>query len=260
MADRPELLWHPMVLRTLGVQRVCELTPRMRRVTLAGPELGTFVRDGRELPAFRTLSHDDHVQVFFPAPGESRAVLPGQGDGVLEWPDQPPRPIHRDYTPRRFDPGAGELDLDLVVHGEGPASAWAESVRVGDSLSIAGPHSSAIVPPAEWYLLAGDETALPAIARWLDVAPSSVRADVVVEVADPAERQSLPDWVTWVFRDAGGSLASAVRALEWRADDVSAVFAWAAGEAGAVRDIRRYLSRERALPRTRMSVNGYWRR
>lgn len=257
MAERQELVWHPMVLRTLTVQQVRELTPRMRRVTLSGPELGEFTRDGHELPAFRTLAHDDHVQVFFPAPGERTAVLPVQGDGVLEWPDRPPRPIHRDYTPRRLDPDARELDLDFVVHGAGPASSWAETARPGDELTIAGPHSSALVPAVAWYLLAGDETALPAIARWLDEAPPATRAHVIVEVADPAERQPLPDSVRWVYGSEGGSLATAVREVEWLDDDV---FAWAAGEAGVVRDIRRYLTRERDLPRTRMSVNGYWRR
>src|SRR5690606_18511600 len=91
----------------------------------------------------------------------------------------------RDYTPRRVDHTSGELVLDFVLHGEGPAAEWARRARPGDSLSFVGPKSSLVLPPdVSAVVLIGDETALPAIARFLDERPVRVPAHVVILTAD----------------------------------------------------------------------------
>ena len=121
------------------------------------------------MPAgFVSAAPDDHVKLFFLPDGEKKPTLPSMGSRGLEFPDGLPRPAHRDYTPRRYEGAAGELDIDLVVHGDGPASTWASRAAPGAYIGVAGPRGSFVVPDTfDWYLLAGDETALPAIGRRL---------------------------------------------------------------------------------------------
>lgn len=252
----------PIVLRELTVLRVADVTPGMRRITLGGEQLGAFRRDGLDLPALRTEGFDDHVKFFFPAEGEDRPVLPRQRVGGLEWP-RDRRPIARDYTPRRYDPDAGEIDFDFVLHAGGVAAAWAARARPGMPAWIAGPKMSLGHPEGvDRLLILGDETALPAIGRWLEEMPEGTRADVFVEVSDRAHRQDLPTkadaTITWLLRDGAASpLERAVRELEW---PPGRVFVWAAGEAGALKGIRRHLVADRGVPRELLDFTGYWRR
>ncbi|WP_134819543.1 siderophore-interacting protein, partial [Bordetella pertussis] len=106
---------HPLKMRLLEVKRVTRPTPHLARITLAGDALRDFV----------SASFDDHVKVFFPPPGAARPVLPELGPDGLVFAEGEPRPPMRDYTPRRHDARAGELDLEFVLHGEGPAASWA---------------------------------------------------------------------------------------------------------------------------------------
>jgi NADPH-dependent ferric siderophore reductase len=248
---------HPVVLRRLTVARVVDVTPRMRRITLAGDQLAAFRARGLELPAFASTGFDDHVKLVFAADGDVAGALPVQLAHTIDWPDAPHRRT-RDYTVRRFDPLAGEVDLDFVRHGEGPAAGWAEQAAVGDELHLAGPKSSLVLPAGvDWALLAGDETALPAIGRFLDERPLDVPLQLVVELEHPDGRQDdLPlrpgDTVRWV--EAGG-LADGVRGIEWWP---GRVLAWAAAESGALLPLRRWLTRDRAVPKSHQNVTGYW--
>lgn len=165
---------HEIKRRRLEVLRVVDLTPRMRRITLGGPELAGFI----------SLGSDDHVKLLFPQNAEQQAALetlvlgPGKDNGVM--------PAMRDYTPRRYDLDIGELDIDFVLHGDGPASTWAEQAKPGQFLHIGGPRGSMIVPDIfDSYLLIGDETALPAIARRLEELPAGRRVLAVIEVRTP---------------------------------------------------------------------------
>ncbi|MEO5874337.1 MAG: siderophore-interacting protein [Streptosporangiaceae bacterium] len=255
----------PIVLRELTVLRVADVNPGLRRITFGGEQLHAFHRDGLDLPALRTEGFDDHVKFFFPAEGADLPVLPRQNISSLDWPADA-RPIGKDYTPRRYDPAAGELEFDFVRHVGGPASTWAQQARTGQTAWIAGPKMSDGHPEGvDWLLVFGDETALPAIGRWLAEMPESTRAKVFVEVADEAHRQELPTRadaeIAWLYRDgrpAGTTdlLEQAVRNTEWLP---GTVFVWAAGEAVTLKPIRRYL-RERDVPREHMSLTGYWRR
>ncbi|MEB4616465.1 siderophore-interacting protein, partial [Leucobacter sp. M11] len=105
----------PLVHRRLTVLRVARVTPRMLRVTLGGEELTGFTRDGLDLAAFDSPGFDDHVKLIFAPGGDLAAALPRQLADTIDWPAAPHRET-RDYTPRRFDPVAGELDLDFVLH------------------------------------------------------------------------------------------------------------------------------------------------
>ncbi|MER0245364.1 siderophore-interacting protein [Streptomyces sp. HSW2009] len=256
----------PIVLRELTVLRAFDVTPGMRRITLGGPQLRAFHRDGLDLPALRTEGFDDHVKFFFPERPGQPPVLPGQNVSSLDWPTDA-RPLAKDYTPVRFDPEAGEIDFDFVRHPGGVASSWAARARPGAPAWIAGPKMSHGAPEgADWLLVIGDETALPAIGRWLAQMPADTRARVFIEVGEESHRQELPTAadadVTWLVRDGAPAgttdlLEQAVRAMAWLP---GTVFVWAAGEAGALKGIRRHLTVDRQVPREHTHITGYWRR
>ncbi|MFE6916795.1 SIP domain-containing protein [Streptomyces rubiginosohelvolus] len=255
----------PIVLRELTVLRVADVTPGMRRVTLGGEQLRAFHRDGLDLPALRSEGFDDHVKFFF-ADGDAPPVLPGQNVSSLDWPADA-RPIAKDYTPVRYDPEAGEIDFDFVRHEGGVASSWAQAVQPGEVTWIAGPKMSHGHPEGvDWLLVIGDETALPAIGRWLAEMPAGTRARVFIEVGEESHRQDLPTeadaTITWLTRDGAPAgttdlLERAVRSMEWLPGEA---YVWAAGEAVSLKGIRRHLSAERGVPRERTHITGYWRR
>lgn len=254
---------HPLVLRRVHVVAVRDVTPRMRRVTLGGPELGAFTRDGLDLPAFASPAFDDHVKLVFAADGDVHAALPVQLEDGIDWPPSTTRQ-GRDYTPRRFDAAAGELDLDLVLHGDGPAAGWARDAVPGAELWFAGPKSSTVVPDdADWVLLVGDETALPAIGRFLEERPLDVPVRAVVTVADPTGRQDLAtrpgDDVTWVVADPAdeGALLAAVRAVE---PLPGTAYVWAAAESRVLLPVRRYVAGDLGVPKSHANLTGYWHR
>jgi NADPH-dependent ferric siderophore reductase len=260
---------YPITTRTLEVLRVADVTPGMRRVTLGGPELAAHVADnGYPVAAFRSDGFDDEGKLFLKHPDAPAAVGPTQADGVLSWPREDPHLLFRTYTVRRWDPERGELDLDFVRHGVGPAAAWAYSVQPGETVQWAGPKMSAPHPVGvDWTLVAGDETALPAIGRWLEEWPEGARGQVFVEVAEASHRQldlPVPDGVelTWLTRDGAepgttSLLFDAITSADWWEGKA---FAWVAGETLTLTPIRRWLRGEKGLAKEQVEVTGYWRR
>ncbi|HEU5476076.1 MAG TPA: siderophore-interacting protein [Actinophytocola sp.] len=243
----------PVALWRVPVTRIERITPRLARITVAGAELAGFPGAGTDQNVMLYFYPDD---VVLPEPltlESARAI----------W--SRARPRTRTYTVRRHDPATGEIDFDFVLHGEhGLASAWAQRVRPGDPLIFVGPSPAYRPDPeAEVFLLAGDETAVPAIAAILPALPAGARARVLLEVADAAEEQPLPAGteVTWLHRDgrpAGRTdlLERAVRAVDLPA---GATEAWVAGERSAVLAVRRHLLDERRFPRHRVRPTTYWR-
>ena len=241
---------YPLVFRTLEARQVQRITPRMVRAIFGGPELEGFISGAA----------DDHIKVFFPLTQGERPVMGPVAEGVERSPS-------RDYTPRSFDAERGELTIDFVIHGSGPASTWAENAKPGDFLGVAGPRGSRVVSDEEpWYFFAGDETALPSIGRRLEELPTGATAIAIIEVASPEEEQDLRSAadvsVTWAHRngaEAGTTSLQldATRALEFPEGDGAF---WLAGEAATLRDIRRHLINERGIPREQLRFNGHWKR
>ena len=241
---------HEIKRRRLEVLRVVDLTPRMRRITLGGPELKGFI----------SLGSDDHVKLLFPQNAAEQAALETLVLGAGK--DSGPMPAMRDYTPRRYDLDALELDIDFVLHGDGPAATWAEQARPGQFLHIGGPRGSMIVPDMfDSYLLIGDETAIPAIARRLEGLAANRRALVIIEVENGAEQQRLesPAQVDgiWVLREGGrNNLLSTVKQLQMPGGNL---YAWVATETKVSRQIRRVLLDEHGLDEQFVKAVGYWR-
>ena len=256
----PNVIRLPIILRELRVKAVSEVSPVMRRITLEGPELEAFRKDGLDLPAFRSEGPDDHVKILLPNPKTGELGLPRQLEGTLDWSGG--RPTGRSYTPRAFVPGSGELHLDFVLHGHGPAGNWAARAQPGDVLHIAGPKSSLLIPrQADWYVLAGDETALPAIANWLESLGPSARVAAFIQISQPAARIALktPDkaHVEWLVDPElrAETLVDALRRFSWWEGDG---FVWGAGEREAVKLLRKYLIDERGHDRRALDVVAYW--
>ena len=222
---RVERVRHDIKRRDLTVKAVEQLTPHFRRITLTGESLADFV----------SAAFDDHLKVFA---GDAR----------------------RDYTPRSFDNAARELVIEFALHGDGPAADWAARAAAGDTLTIAGPKGSLIVPlDYDWHLLVGDETAFPAVARRLEELPAGARAIVILQAADAADRRAFKSAaevrLTWVSTDA--ELLSAVRALTLPAGDG---YAWCAGEASCMAALRRELVDVKGHPREAIHAAAYWKR
>ncbi|WBQ08465.1 siderophore-interacting protein [Kribbella sp. CA-293567] len=263
---RPTVV-HTIVLRELEVARVVDVTPGMRRVTLTGDQLGSFTgSDGTTFPEFASHGFDDSVRLIFPYPGESEPVLPVYKDGKYRWPADPPA-LWRVYTVRRYDPQTRELDIDFVKHGVGVATTWAYRAKPGDRLHVGGPSVSDGWPEGyDRFLVAGDDTAVPAIDRLLKELPGEAQAEVYIEVAEESHRIDLPARpgveVTWIVRhgQAAGTEPLLLRAVREAGRREGSIFAWLAGEQAVVRDLRRYLVEERGVDKADIDFTGYWRR
>jgi NADPH-dependent ferric siderophore reductase len=243
--------------RLVEVVQVKRLTPRMVRVVLGGEELEGFVTKG---PAA-------HLKVNFPPPGESKLVLPEWGpEGPILLSGQQ-RPLNRTYTPRRWDPDAKELTVDFLLHGDGPGSNWAQQAQPGHVVAVSNQPGGAykVDNETDWYVIGGDEAALPAMATILEALPASCFAHVFAEVANGAERLHLESsarfTMTWLYH--GGTAGQVGRKLEqavrqFRFPDGSGRV-WIGCEAGVMRDIRRHLLNERAMDRAHAHTQGYWK-
>ena len=241
---------HEIKRRRLQVLRVVDLTPRMRRITVGGPELAGFT----------SLGTDDHVKLLFPQNAEEQAALDNFNPSAGK--TQGPMPEMRDYTPRRYDLDTLELDIDFVLHGDGPASTWAAQAAPGQYLNIGGPRGSMIVPDIfDSYLLVGDETALPAIARRLEGLAPNRRALVVVEVENGAEQQILQSpaqvHVIWVLRE--GRQDNLLRTVQQLEMPGGKLYAWVATESKVSRQIRKVLLEEKGLDQDLVKAVGYWK-
>jgi NADPH-dependent ferric siderophore reductase len=237
----------------LTVVSVAAVTPSVRRVTLTGT-------------AEAVVAAGPTVNLLVPRVDDPAPRWPSVArDGRVVWPVGAHGVALRSYTARRQDPARGEVEIDFVLHGDGPAASWAAAATPGAVLGIAGSGDLGMRPAAT-VLLVGDETALPAISRILAETAPGTTGLALVEVAGPQEEQPLPAppgvTVRWLHRGAvppGEStlLTDAVAALAPLGDDV---FAWVGAESGAVRAIRTDLRGRWGLGRSGHHAIGYWRR
>ncbi|WFE98210.1 siderophore-interacting protein [Micromonospora sp. WMMD987] len=286
----------PWRLFDVQVRATRRLSPSFLRVTFTGADLDRFADNG----------YDQRMKLVLPLPGRPGVHLPGGVDWYAHWralPENERCPI-RTYTVRAVRPHLAEVDIDLVLHGDsGAAGRWALRARPGDEAGLLGPDAGyhgdhggiEFRPPAAGQLLlAGDETAVPAICAILERLPLDARGHVLLEVPDRADVLPVvtPSAVTvdWLARDGGGhgsrllpAVATVARRLLcdthvvptgpivdvdvdrtplWEVPTPTApvpVYAWLAGEAGVIRALRRHLVAERGMDRRAVAFMGYWR-
>lgn len=263
--SRPEIVWtgdgadataFPN-FREMSVTRVHDITPHMRRITLSGSNLESFVSGAL------------HLKLLVPPSGVTEPEWPVPGkDGLAVWPSDDKRPSVRTYTIRRIDGAAGTMDVDFVIHaGHSVGSLWATNAKPGDIVGIRGPVGRA-TPEVDWYLLVGDEAALPAIARTLETLPTNARGIALIEVDDESERQDIEHEtgieVRWLYRDGAEPgtttlLPDAVRAVEMPPQGTS-IYAMAGVEAEAFKTIRHHWREVLKLDKKDVMVSTYWRK
>ncbi|MFE7854857.1 siderophore-interacting protein [Streptomyces sp. NPDC101209] len=252
MAERPAR--RPRKAHAAQVVRTERLTPHMQRVVLGGEELAGFAAD---------TCTDHYVKLLFPPSEGVTYPEPFDLERIREELPREQWPVTRTYTVRAFDPETRELTLDFVVHGdEGLAGPWAMRVQPGETVRFMGP-GGAYAPDvsADWHLLVGDESALPAIARSLESLPAGATAHAFVEVPGPEEEQKIDSdiEVVWLHRGdrpVGEALLEAVRSFAF---PEGRLHAFVHGEAHFVKELRRMLRVERQIPREDLSISGYWR-
>lgn len=227
-----ERVMHELKPRPATVASVEDVTPSYRRITLTGEALSDFV----------SLAPTDHIKFQIDVDGE---------------------PVRRDYTPRRFE--NGELVVEFALHADGPLTTWARNAQPGSEATILGPRGSKVVKPVfDAYVVIGDDTMLPAAGKMLEGVPADARALAVIEVESAASEIDLPAGANAevVYGHLNGgvpgeALVKALRGIEWPEGNV---FVWAGGEAGAMRDVRRFLLNDVGLPREHLSMSGHWKR
>lgn len=255
----PDIVWSgvcgnrlPADFREMTVLRTLDLTPHMRQITLTGDDLARFATDG-----------DLHVRLFFAPPGKP-PIWPMRGaDGLIQPVAADRKAQMRKYTIRRIDLVAGEVDVDFVIHEvAGPGSDWAARAQPGDLVGMAGP-GGRTARPADWILLAGDETALPAIARILEGLPEATSGHVIMEVADVSGKITLEKPrgmnIEWLVRDAGAPTLAA-RVMEIAVPTTGSRFCWAGAEFADVQAIRQYWREACDLKKDEQLAVAYWRR
>jgi NADPH-dependent ferric siderophore reductase len=224
--------------RSVSIARITELTPGMRRLTLGGDDLA----------GFESASYDDHIKLFFTDPSN------------------PEQPISRNITPRRFDAAARTLDVDIALH-DGPIANWARAAQPGAPAWVGGPRGSYVVPADfDWYLLVGDETALPAIGRRLEELPAGAHAYVIAEVADASAELAFTSAatidITWLHRgtaEAGTTTALQSAVAGFTTPAAGDGYVWVACESDVAKAIRADLV-GRGLNKDWLRVAAYWKR
>lgn len=239
-------------VRFIRVTAVRRVTRHLNRVTFSGADLAPG-------------EPDRQVKLYFPKAGHPVRLPPSDVD-TMSWYaafsaiPEPERPCMRGYTLRACRPG--EFDIDFVLHDDpGPATRWALSARPGDTLGMFGPSAeftrpiplSVPIAAADWVLMAGDATALPAIGTLIEALPPGKRAIVYAD----AEEQRFDGRGDVIVHWVHSGLPDAVRQADF---PQGTVFAWIAGEAGVARALRRHLVDERGVPKRSIDFAGYWRR
>ena len=243
----------PLIVK---VRRVSRFTPRMVRITVGGEQMN----------GFQTRGAAEHIRVYLPDSETGELVLPVEGREGNAFPQDGKRPPSRAYTPLRWNPDRLEMDIEFALHGDGPGASWAASVKEGDLAVISGRAGGAYFPDvsADWYVIGGDETALPAIGTLLELLPSTMRAYVLAEVRDASEEQRLCSaadlCVRWLYHVEGqlpgSALADAVKGFELPR---GAGRIWVSCEASIMREIRRHCIEVRGLDRSMVRTQGYWK-
>jgi len=241
------------------------LKAHVLRKHLVTPHMAELTLQSDDFAKMPDLGPDAFLYVFPPRPGESAPDV--DYDFTWEaWRARPPeeRQVGRYYTVRRFRPDAGEVDIQMVLHGDGPLTTWASAAQAGDGVALWGPRAGFRSASAQgkWVFVAADDAGLPAAASILESLPSDTKGAALLEVlcADARQQIAAPAGVTisWLERGErthGELLLRAVREASLPSEDV---YAWAAADTTTTVAIRNHLRRERGVPGPAVCAVGYW--
>lgn len=250
-------LAHPPAFRVITAAAVSDVSPHLRRVRFHGDDLARYDRND-----------NIHCKLLFPQPDVAEPEWPTLADnGMPLFPKGEKRLDMRTYTIRRINAAEGWFDVDFVLHEDaGPGSRWAAQAKVGQQIGLSGP-GGRTAPAAHWMLLAGDETALPAIARICESLPADTKGQVILEV-QTAEDQITLDMpagmtVQWLHRDkaAAGAATLLTDTIQRCFIDAKADrFVWVGAEFATAQTVRAWLRNTVGLSGKEQLVVAYWRR
>lgn len=240
--------------RPVEVVSVGKITPRLISVELGGDALS----------GFQLEAPTQHIKVFLPVEGQDAPTIPVATEDGLAYPDDAPRPIVRTYTPRRFNSETGTLEVQFVLHGDGPASDWAQKAKAGDKVAVGGPGGRFQLDlDAHRWWIAGDESAIPAIATLLEALPPTAIADVHLEIGEATDEVDLKTpakaSISWHRRSEPDAWGEVLLEAAEHASIGKQTQVWVACEAAAVRRIRKHFLAERGLEPSSVTTRGYWR-
>jgi NADPH-dependent ferric siderophore reductase len=219
---------------------------------------------GSDLHGFSLPEPAASVRLLLPPEGAEQLAVP-EWNGNEFLLEDGSRPIIRTFTPRNFDERVLELTLDVVIHEGGATSSWVQAAGSDAPAAVSGPGRGYKVDhSASEYVLAGDETAIPAMAQLLEHIPANIPVRMHIELVDPGAQLPLPHHplaaIEWHVLGSGAAPGDAVVAAVEAADLASGCQVWCAGEAAAMHRIRTDLFKQRGLPRSAATVRGYWKR
>jgi NADPH-dependent ferric siderophore reductase len=240
--------------RLLQVRQIIDITPSLRRITLHSDELADYP----------DAQGGAHIKLMFAQPGQAHPVLPELTERGPRWADPASKPVMRTFTLRALRRERGELDVEFALHGgTGPAARFIEQVKPGDWLGLSAPGGpQPMLPPARRYYLAGDLTALPAIAALVSQLPADATGAIAVLVPTAADIQpfALPAGIAIHWEVGGREQHGALQ--QWfclQASDASDSHFWLAGEQDLVLPLRRHVRRTLGADRAHVYAVPYWR-
>ncbi|MEM1323096.1 MAG: siderophore-interacting protein [Bacteroidota bacterium] len=246
----------PKSASSITVRKIERITPKMQRIHFFCEKIEQYI-------------NEDKIHV--------KLILPPEGFPPQDWLVRPnDEPLHidqtgyegRKYTIRKLLPEQKIVVIDFALHEYEefcPGADWAAHAREGWQLGMLGPGGRGIAP-ADWYLMGGDESALPAIARILEQLPGAAAGEVFLEVQNEQERQELqhPEQmqIHWLYRKEVHAKESTLlydALVGAELQDPERSFVWAAGEVRSMVKLREYVKAKYELPKAQQLISGYWR-
>lgn len=190
-------------------------------------------------------------------PGANNKILVPVADGSL---------VRRTYTCRAIDFEKMEMHIDFVAHGEsGPASKWALHAELGQKLTVMMRQKTKdLIRKAEWYLIAGDHSALPVIVAHLEVMEPEAKGVVFLEVHDKEDVLELKKpagiEVHWIFNENPGESEQLIELVRnTKIPESKDIFVFAAAENKIFAGINNYLKHELNLSKEHYNTFSYWK-
>ncbi len=230
---------------TVTVTNTEQITKNMQRITLQADAISSF-------PA---QCEGGYIKLAFNQQG---------GTDIQAMLDNSQRPTLRTYTIKEFAPSQGKIIVDFVRHNVddlsgGFAARWALNAKVGDTISIAGPGIiEPMNPQADWFFMAADMTALPALSAKIKALPKTAKGYAVIQVVDLQDQQAIeaPEGIEVIWLDESGSLNETVQAQPWLPGDASV---WCACEFDSMRALRQYFRNDKNVDRNHIYISSYWK-
>ena len=248
-------IYRPAPPQLIQVKSITDISPSIRCITFTGERLANYPHN----------CEGGHLKIFLAPDLISKPALPVLTEKGRSWPENEPRPFVRTYSVRAIRPENNEIDIEFAMHGgaNGPAYLFARDAKPGNWIGITNPGGpEPLLPIRQHYFMAGDSSSLPAIAALLEKMPTQAQGKVVLRLDNQEDIRELtkPEGieVIWICGDISKTAELISTFKSWKIPSSDAAF-WIAGEDQIIRDLRRYIRREKEFGRDDIYAIPYWR-